>query len=220
MEHISRIFYMLDALEAVYHNEENPPELGHDEPLDGLILTILSQNTNDKNRDAAFTLLKSRYPNWEDVIKAGERRLEEAIKTAGLGHTKAARIMEILRTIHDDFDAYSIKKLAERNPDQVRKYLRTLPGVGAKTAACVMLFDLKLPAFPVDTHVTRITKRFGIADPRALPEEISRFLEMIVPEERCLGGHVNVIAHGRAICHPSKPECESCVLAEHCNHKA
>ena len=216
MEHISKIFYTLDKLEEIYHNEACPPELGHDEPLDGLILTVLSQNTNDKNRDAAFTQLKNLYPTWPEVVKAGTKNLEQAIKTAGLGPTKAARIIEILNKIFKDFGEYSIKKLAKLNFHDMRKYLRALPGVGAKTVNCVMLFDFKLPAFPVDTHITRIIKRLDIMPENSSPEDISRFLELIIPDERCLGGHVNIIEHGRKICHSRKPDCKNCVLAEIC----
>ena len=216
MDDNRKIFYVLDKLESEYHNEARSPELGHDEPLDGQILTVLSQNTNDKNRDSAFTNLKKLYPSWPEVVKAGAKNLEQAIRTAGLANTKAARIIEILNQIHADFGGYSIKKLANFTPDEMRKYLRALPGVGAKTAACVMLFDFKMAAFPVDTHVTRVIKRLGIMPEKSTPEEISLFLESIVPAERCLGGHVNIIEHGRKICHSRKADCKKCVLAEIC----
>ena len=213
----NKIFYVLDELEKVYHNENRPPELGHPEPLDGLILTILSQNTNDKNRDTAFMKLKSLYPSWADVIEAGANQLEIAVRSAGLAHTKAKRIIEILNIIHEDFNEYSLKKLSEERPEVVRNYLRALPGVGAKTVACVMLFDMNLPAFPVDTHVTRVSKKVGIAEEKDSPEEISQLYEKYVPVSRCLGGHVNIIAHGRAVCHARKPECDKCVLASICD---
>ena len=214
-----KIIRVLDALESQYHNEASPPELGHSEPLDGLILTVLSQNTNDINRDRAFANLKANYPEWQDVIDAGRERLESVIRTAGLAHTKAGRIMTILETVHENFNAYTIKPLSEYEPEFMKKYLRSLPGVGAKTVACTLLFDFKIPAFPVDTHVTRISKRVGIADSNASPEDISRMLEEIVPASRCLGGHVNMIAHGRAVCHSQRAECKSCVLSEICDNK-
>ena len=213
----NKIFFVLDELEKIYENEKCPPEIGHAEPLDGLILTILSQNTNDKNRDAAYKKLKSLYPQWQDVIKAGALKLEDAVRTAGLARTKSERIINILNVIYKDFGEYSIKKLAKLNSEDIKKYLRALPGVGAKTVACVMLFDLKLPAFPVDTHVTRISKRVGIAEEKNSPEEISQLYEKIVPAKRCLGGHVNIIAHGRAVCHSRKPDCNKCVLASICD---
>ena len=211
---MDKVIAILDALESQYHNEQCPPELGHPEPLDGLILTILSQNTNDINRDRAYANMKAQYPTWPDVIAAGASRLEDAIRTAGLAHTKAGRIITVLEKVHADFGEYSIRGLAGRN--DIREYLRALPGVGAKTVACTLLFDFKIPAFPVDTHVTRISRRTGIAPVKASPEEISRMLEEIVPESRCLGGHVNMIAHGRAVCHSQKPECSSCVISHLC----
>ena len=215
---MDKVFLVLDALEAIYHNEARPPELGHPEPLDGLILTILSQNTNDKNRDKAFAEMKSQFPEWNDVAEAGALKLEEAIRTAGLAHTKAGRIITVLDKIRSDFGEYSILKLAERSPDDMREYLRALPGVGAKTVACTMLFDFGLPAFPVDTHVTRIARRTGIApSQKSSPEEISLMFEKIVPPERCLGGHVNMIAHGRAVCRSQKPDCETCALSGICS---
>ena len=209
---------ILDALESQYHNEQYPPKLGHSEPLDGLILTVLSQNTNDINRDRAYDNLKSLYPAWPDVIEAGALKLEDAIRTAGLAHTKAGRIITILNRIHADFGEYSIRSLANHDCEYIREYLRALPGVGAKTVACTLLFDFGIPAFPVDTHITRISRRTGIAPEKSSPEEISRMLEDVVPESRCLGGHVNMIAHGRAVCHSQKPECNSCVLSEICRY--
>ena len=212
-----KVFFILDQLEKIYHNETVPPELGHDDPLDGLILTVLSQNTNDKNRDAAFTKLKTLYPSWPDVMKAGPDKLEDAVRSAGLAHTKAGRIINILQIIHEDFGSYSLEKLTHEKNTKVREYLRSLPGVGAKTTACVMLFDMKMPAFPVDTHITRISKRVGIAPEKTSPEEISRFYESIVPVPRCLGGHVNIIEHGREVCRARNPKCTACVLASKCD---
>ena len=217
MDSTGKITAILDALETQYHNEARPPELGHPEPLDGLILTVLSQNTNDINRDRAFSRLKSEFPTWPDVVSAGASRLEDAIRTAGLAHTKAARIITILGRIHDDFGEYSILKFSGHDPEYMRKYLRALPGVGAKTIACTLLFDFGIKAFPVDTHITRISHRSGISPLNAKPEDISAMLERVVPEARCLGGHVNMIAHGRAVCHSQKPECSSCVIAGLCD---
>lgn len=209
---------ILDALESQYHNEQYPPELGHSEPLDGLILTVLSQNTNDNNRDRAYANLKAKFPEWKDVAEAGESKLEDAIRTAGLAPTKAVRIITILNRIHSDFGEYSIKALANHDREFMREYLRALPGVGAKTVACTLLFDFKIPAFPVDTHIARISRRTGIAPEKSSPEEISRLLEEIVPEKRFLGGHVNMIEHGRAVCHSQNPACRFCVLSEICKY--
>ena len=206
------VLKILDALETLYHNEANPPVLGHSEPLDGLVLTILSQNTNDKNRDKAFENLKALFPTWAQVAKADVSRLEGLIRVAGLSRTKSAFIIAILEILHRDFGVYSLKPLAER--ENMRDYLLRLPGVGVKTAACVMLFEFGRKAFPVDTHIARIARRTQIVNENAKPEEISEFLENIVPLERCLGGHVNLIQHGRTVCHSRKPACQSCILKE------
>ena len=212
----AKILRVLDLLEPEYHNEARPPELGHAEPLDGLILTVLSQNTNDKNRDSAYASMKAEFPAWSDAADAGAGKLESSIRTAGLAHTKAQRIITILEKIHSDFGEYSIRKLAERERGEICSYLRALPGVGAKTAACVLLFDLKMKAFPVDTHVSRVARRVGAVPAKFSPEEICAEFERVVPESRCLGGHVNMIAHGRAVCHSQKPECGRCVLSKIC----
>ena len=214
----TKILRLLDVLEDEYHNEACPPELGHAEPLDGLILTVLSQNTNDKNRDSAYASLRAKFPTWADVAQAGAESLEEVIRTAGLAHTKAARIITILERVKSDFGEYSLLGMKSWDTKRIREYLRALPGVGAKTIACVLLFDLKMKAFPVDTHVSRVARRTGIVTAKSAPEDICAMLECVVPEERCLGGHVNMIAHGRAVCHSRKPECESCVLSEICKY--
>lgn len=213
----AKILRTLDLLESEYHNESRPPELGHPEPLDGLILTVLSQNTNDKNRDAAFTNLKANFPDWQSLVDAGAENLEAVIRTAGLAHTKAQRIITILQKIHADFGEYSLRKLSGLGREEICSYLRAFPGVGAKTVACVLLFDMKIKAFPVDTHVSRVARRVGLVPAKYSPEEICAEFERVVPEEKCLGGHVNMIAHGRAVCHSQRPECGRCVLAGICS---
>lgn len=211
------IFSVLDLLEGVWHNEADPPELGHGEPLDGLVLTVLSQNTNDRNRDMAFERLKARFPSWESVAGAGAEALEDAVRPAGLAPTKARRILKILEIVRGDFGAYSIAELAKRGRDEARRYLTALPGVGEKTAACVLMFDMDLPAFPVDTHVSRVCRRVGFVSEKASPDDICELMEREVPPGRYLGGHVNIIEHGRAVCSARKPLCGACPLTALCN---
>ena len=163
--------------------------------------------------------LKANFPDWQSVVDAGAEKLEKVIRTAGLAHTKAGRIITILEKIHSDFGEYSIKKLAELDRQKISEYLRALPGVGAKTVACVLLFDMKIKAFPVDTHVSRVARRLGLVNEKASAEEICSEFEEVVPESRCLGGHVNMIAHGRAVCHSQKPDCNKCILTEICRFK-
>ena len=207
---------VLDRLEERWGNEASPPPLGHDEPLDGLILTVLSQNTNDRNRDAAFARLKQRFPDWESAANASVAEVEDAARPAGLAPTKAGYIMKILERVRLDFNAYSLADLRGYGRDEARSYLRALPGVGEKTAACVLMFDLGLPAFPVDTHVTRVCRRIGFVPPKASPDAICALMEREVPPARYLGGHVNIIEHGRAVCSARKPLCGTCVVAALC----
>ena len=220
------ILSVLDLLEDMWHNEAEPPKLGHGEPLDGLILTVLSQNTNDRNRDMAFAQLKERFfsptapadepQGWEAVASAGAQALEDAIRPAGLAPTKAGYILNILDTVKRDFGGYTILPLKERGRDAAREYLTALPGVGAKTAACVLLFDMGIPAFPVDTHIGRISRRVGFVPEKMPAEIISMVLEREVPPARYLGGHVNMIEHGRGVCHARKPQCGACPLTALC----
>jgi len=211
------IALVLDLLEGCWHNEAAPPGLAHPEPLDGLILTVLSQHTNDRNRDAAYARLKERYPTWEAAVFAGYDNLLDAVRPAGLAPTKAGRIMEIMEIVLRDFGRYSILPLVERGRDEARKYLLSLPGVGEKTAACVLLFDMSLPAFPVDTHIARICQRIGFVGEKTPPEEICAIMEREVPPSRYLGGHVNIIEHGRTICKARGPLCPNCAVLGLCD---
>jgi endonuclease-3 len=207
---------VLDRLETCWHNEASPPDLKHSEPLDGLILTVLSQHTNDRNRDTAFSRLKERYPAWEKAVLAGRGAVEDAVRPAGLAPTKAGYILEILKIVREDFGLCSLLSLAGRGRDEIREYLLSLPGVGAKTAACVLLFDMGLPAFPVDTHIARFCQRVGFVPDKTPAGEICKLMEREVAPARCLGGHVNIIEHGRNICKARAPLCEKCPASPLC----
>ena len=184
--------------------------------MDGLILTLLSQNTNDRNRDMAYESLRKKYTSWGEVARASVSDIATAIKSAGLGDTKAARMKDILSKVKNDFGAFSLAEMTEWEASRVREYLSNLHGIGPKTVACVMVFDLGLPAFPVDTHIARISRRLGWVPPKATPERIQDFLESIVPPERSAGGHLNMIEHGRRICHARSPKCIECLLGDIC----
>ena len=203
----------LDLLEDIWHNEASPPDYRHPEPLDGLILTVLSQHTNDRNRDVAFERLKTRTPSWEETVAGGYEALEEAVRPAGLAPTKARRILEILEIVREDFGDYSLLPLFGEGCERARKYLLSLPGVVEKTAACVLLFDMGFPAFPVDTHVTRVCQRIGFVSEKTSADEICAVMEREVSPPRYLGGHVNIIEHGRAICKARGPACAECPLS-------
>jgi endonuclease-3 len=210
---------VLDSLDSVYGNESAAPDSqATGEPLDGLILTLLSQNTNDRNRDSAYESLRSEFPAWSDVARADVPEIARAIKSAGLGDIKAGRMKAILGRIALDFGDYTLASMKDWEAERVREYLSSFHGIGPKTVACVMAFDLGLPAFPVDTHVARVSRRLGWADKKAPPEKIQDFLESVVPPERCGGGHLNMIEHGRAVCHARGGECGACVISGVCRH--
>lgn len=212
-ENIDRVF---DLLEEMWKCEKNPPDLAHEEPLDGLILTLLSQNTNDLNRDKAFAALKARFPSWNSAARAPVEEIAGVIRPAGLAPTKSARMAEILAVLQRDFGEYSLRRVREWSTDEIRNYLLSLPGIGPKTAACVLLFDLGRPAFPVDTHIARFCRRMEWVGETTPPDLMIPLMESWVPPARFLGGHVNIILHGRGICKARKPECGRCALSPLC----
>lgn len=205
-------------LEALWHNEAMGHPSGFDDPLDGLILTLLSQNTNDSNRDRAFGSLKARFPSWAEAAKAAPADIADAIRSGGIANVKAARILAILERVFSEFQDYSLMDLKNWNTQKVRLFLQNIPGIGPKTIACVLLFDLGRPAFPVDTHIARVSRRLGWASPKTLPEEIEKILEAVVEENRYLGVHLNIITHGRYICAARRPSCTECPLSDRCGH--
>lgn len=207
---------VLDRLEKAWGKEKVPHERSFGSPLDGLIATLLSQNTNDKNSEKAFFEMKRRWPTWTQVMDVPVEALIDSIRVAGLAPTKAARIREILMRIRLDFGSYDLDSLKNWDPVEARSYLENLPGIGPKTAACVLAFELGKPAFPVDTHVARIVRRLGWFTEKQSPAEIQEVLETAVPKERQGGGHLNFILHGRNTCHSRKPACHRCVLSDLC----
>lgn len=208
---------ILDAFEKHWGNEGRPsPELKHDEPLDGLMLTLLSQNTNDKNRDKAFEKLKAEYPNWDRVAEASIEKVVDLIRVAGLGDTKAKHMKQILVILKEKFGRYSLIEMQKWKVEEAREFLVSLPGVGVKTAGCVLIFDLDMPAFPVDTHVARISRRLGWVPEKMAPDKIQEYLESTLPPERFRGAHLNIIEHGRGICSARKPDCKNCFAEKRC----
>jgi endonuclease-3 len=211
---------VLDRLETVWGRESVPLDRSFGSPLDGLIATLLSQNTNDRNSERAFFEMKRRWPTWSQVMEAPSVDLIDSIRTAGLAPTKAERIRQILVKVRTDFGNYDLDSLKGWDPSEARSYLENLPGIGPKTAACVLAFELDMPAFPVDTHVARIVRRLGWFTERQSPAEIQQELERSVPKERQAGGHLNFILHGRNTCHSRKPFCHQCVLSDLCPSSA
>ena len=188
-------------------------------PLDGLVLIILSQATSDINCDRAFRSLKNRFPTWQDVLDAPVEALADAIRSGGLANQKAARIHAILHQIKEDSGALDLDWMHAASTDECSTYLNKFKGIGPKTVACVLVFFLGKAAFPVDTHVHRVTKRLGWIRPKAGAEEAHRVLESLVPDECKLDLHVNLISHGRAICRAQGnggPHCGECILRKTC----
>ena len=189
----------------------------HLDPVSELVSTILSQNTNDVNRDVAFDRLRARLPTWEQVRDADVEEVIEAIRPAGLANQKGPRIQEALRFITQERGELELDFLADWPIEEAKAWLVSMNGVGPKTAAIVLLFSLGKPAFPVDTHVHRVTKRLGLIGPRVTREKAHDTLEELVPPKDYYAFHLNVIRHGRQVCTSRKPNCPDCLLAELCD---
>jgi endonuclease-3 len=184
--------------------------------LDSLIGTILSQNTSDVNSGRAFAQLKQAFPNWDRARKAPQRAIEQAIRSGGLARIKAERIQAILRKIHAERGVTSLEHLRRAPTERIKEELRALPGVGPKTIACVLMFNLNRPDFPVDTHIHRISRRLGWVRASASAEETYEVLNAIVPEPLTYEMHVLMITLGRRICRAQHPECLDCPLWSVC----
>jgi endonuclease III len=189
------------------------------DPVDELISTILSQNTNDRNRDRAFTALRTRFPAWEDALEAPVTDIVAAIRPAGLGPQKGPRIRSVLHTIKEARGRIELDFLRASPPDAARAWLTGLPGVGPKTAAIVMLFALDMPAFPVDTHVHRVTGRLGLRPERMSADASHAYLAGLLDADQYAPAHLNLIRLGREVCHARKPDCPHCALNRLCPYK-
>jgi endonuclease III len=190
-----------------------PGQQPHGRPLDELVLTVLSQSTNDRNRDIAFARLRERFESWEEVRDAPVEELEDAIRPGGLAPTKSRRIKEILESIGDPLD---LAWLADASVPDGQAYLTSLPGVGRKTAACVLLFSFGLRDVPVDTHVGRVATRLALLRAGAGATEQHDAMTALTPPGQELELHLNLLRHGRHTCHAQRPACPGCVLLRMC----
>lgn len=186
--------------------------------LDELISTILSQNTNDLNRDRAFKQLKARFDSWEEVRDADPAAVYDAIRSAGLANQKGVRIQKILRQITAERGSLDLNFLMEIPDDKAWEWLSQFKGVGPKTASIVLLFSLGKDAFPVDTHIHRVTGRIGLRPEKMSAEKAHRYLADLFPRDSYKAAHLNLIRLGREVCHPRKPACEVCVLQSICDY--
>jgi endonuclease-3 len=186
------------------------------DPLDILIETILSQNTNDQNRDRAYRRLKSRFPRWEDILKGKTRSIVSAIRPGGLAEQKARRIHEILRWIKEREGGLSLFFLEKMDDEEIKKTMGGLKGIGPKTLHCLLLFGLGKEAFPVDTHVLRTGKRLGFIPERMDAEKAHRWMAPLVPKGKSLSLHLNLIRFGRFVCKAKNPSCDACFVSNRC----
>jgi endonuclease-3 len=208
------------AVEEVIHlleQEYGPREWRADrDPVDALIETILSQNTSDLNSGRAFASLKDSFAGWKDVASAPAEDIANLIKPGGLHRIKAVRIKHVLEQIEIERGRISLDFLRSMNAAQAEDYLLRLPGVGQKTARCVLLFSLGKPALPVDTHISRVAKRLGLFGPGTTMEKAPDLLQQQVPPSKVYQFHVHMIEHGRRVCHARQPRCCQCILIGIC----
>jgi len=186
-------------------------------PVDELVSTILSQNTNDTNRDRAFSALLERFPTWEAVRDAAVSDVIGAIRPAGLANQKGPRIQEVLRAITAQRGVLSLEFLRDMPLEEARAWLMQFKGVGPKTAAIVLLFSLGRPAFPVDTHIYRVSGRLGLRPSEMTVEESHTYLEALLPPQTYYAAHLNLIRLGREICAARRPDCPACPLQPCCD---
>lgn len=217
--HLTRVY---ETLIATYGEPQNNPDY---DPLGGLIGTILSQHTSDVNSERAYRQLIAAFPTWEEVRDAPTYKVAEAVKSGGLANVKSVRIQDVVHTLAEQQDeqggaktlaAYLSDELARRTTEDAWRYLQKLPGVGPKTAACVLMFHLGRPAFAIDTHVHRTSQRLGLIGPKVNADKAHAIFARVLPPEWVYPLHVNLITHGRLICHAQRPECSRCSLYSEC----
>jgi endonuclease-3 len=210
-----RVRAIRDRLREVYGRPLAGP---HGHPIAELVLTVLSQSTNDRNRDVAYLGLRERFPSWGAVRDAPVDELEAAIRPGGISKVKSVRIKAILEAVTETSrdGELSLDWLGELTVPEAQAYLCSLPGVGRKTAACVLLFALGMRDVPVDTHVSRVGSRLGLFRPGAPFEELHDTMLAITPAGEELELHMNLLRHGRRTCHARRPECAVCALRRMC----
>jgi endonuclease-3 len=204
---------IVEILDVFYGRAPHRPS---GDPMAELVLTLLSQHTSDHNSGRAFHRLLERFANWDAVLAAPTSEVEDAIRPGGLAPTKAPRLQALVAAVRERTPDFDLSFLSELPLEEARGWLRSLPGVGPKTAACVLLFALGRPALPVDTHVDRVSRRLGLVAPKASTEQAHVLLEAMVPPEDVYAFHIDLIQHGRRTCHARGPVCEACPLLERC----
>ena len=204
---------LIELLEHAYGSLEWKAEK---DAIDVLVQTVLSQNTSDMNSGRAFDLLVSTFGSWEAVASAPVEHIAQAIESGGLSRVKSVRIKEILKRIQEDQGSLSLECLSSMDEAEAKSYLTALPGVGQKTANCVLLFGLGKPFLPVDTHVFRVSRRLGLIDSNVSVERAHSLLQQQIPWTKVYQFHLGMIEHGRRVCHARRPLCNECVLKARC----
>jgi endonuclease-3 len=187
-----------------------------EDPIDVLIETILSQNTSDANSGKAFASLKAGFQGWEAVTSASVEDIAMLIESGGLHRIKAARIKQVLQRIRREQGVINLDSLRSLNSAEAENYLMRLPGVGRKTARCVLLFSMGKPSLPVDTHIFRVAKRLGLIQPDTSIEKAPDLLQEQIPASEVYQFHIHMIEHGRRVCHARQPRCCDCILRSIC----
>ncbi len=205
---------VLERLRVFYG--EPSTDRKHPDPMAELVQTILSQNTSDANSERAYASLRARFASWEEVLDADEASIADAIRSGGLAEIKARRIKAVLEEIRKQHGTLDLDFLADWETEAIRQWLTSLPGVGPKTASCVLLFSLDRPAIPVDTHVYRVSRRLGLVSPGTPVSRSHLVLESLVSPTEMYPFHMLLIRHGRQICKAASPRCSSCPLADIC----
>ena len=203
---------ILDRLREAY----GPRSLRWRPALDELILTVLSQNTSDVNSERAYAAMRARYPTWEAVLDAAPGGLVQVLRPGGLANQKAPRIQAILAELAASQHGLDLEWLGSLEPDEAMRFLTALPGVGAKTASCVLLFSLGVPVMPVDTHIHRIARRLELIGEKLSADTAHAILTAMTPPDRMLEAHLLLIEHGRRTCKARRPRCDGCVLLDLC----
>lgn len=204
---------LIEILDETYGRA---PQQCSNAPVFELVLTLLSQHTSDHNSGEAMHRLVERFPTWEEVLNAPVDEIEAAIRPGGLAPTKSKRMQALLTEVRERRPDFDLEFLRELPLGEAKAWLTSLPGVGPKTAACVLLFALGRPALPVDTHVERVAKRLGLVPPRMPADKAHDALEAMLEPDEVYAFHVDLIQHGRRTCHARGPKCDVCVLAERC----
>ncbi len=207
---IEEIIWLLEKEYGVRHFEP------HHSPISVLVQTILSQNTSDMNSKRAFDSLLTTFGNWEAIANASVDEIAESIWMGGLARIKAGRIKQVLQEIWEERGSLDLSFLDRLPLPQAKAWLLQLPGVGPKTAGCVLLFSLGKPALPVDTHVFRVAKRLGLIDSKVSSEQTHNLLESQVPPQSVYQFHLHMVEHGRQVCQAQQPRCHRCVLRQLC----